>query len=451
MAPLTVSQSLEYHDTEKTGEAYSTLQSVHGQIPDTVPKFSGCDHQRAPSPQDRFSISGRRLSHACSPDNLNGKPISQRPASPGNMSGRGSPNYSRPNSRLSTIVPIAECSPQQSYVKLRRSSDSATQVLGRAQYRRPGSSTDSVRPIFANMSTTLPPFAPKGREDVFNQPLPLEKGPEPLTRRKRRSTTSRSMDLLEAAKHVPWANPTWRSVESLVAEKSRKPAGSFAQRVFEAGKADLMYDLRTTQYCKDRVQGVLDLGTLQRMSQYVLQQKLTEQVKAIGDKGAWMEIGIRQTLHAYCQAVQDMEYIEKCALRGTKNDPFLISTADPMECKLLEDAGLAFGDPKKQMIASNAPDRLGYTKRGSLTRRGLGRLIMAFLGGMAVIGPFLLMFLVRGQLVRIISACVFMAVFAVAITICSDLGPDRIALATAAYAAALILFVANDPPAFPTS
>lgn len=100
----------------------------------------------------------------------------------------------------------------------------------------------------------------------------------------------------------------------MIREKADQEPSTFAQRVFEAGKPDLLYDLRTSKRLKDQRHGVLDLTTLQRMSQHVLQQKLVEQVKAIGDMGAWMEIGVRQTLHEYCKCEPHSR------LKATTND-----------------------------------------------------------------------------------------------------------------------------------
>ena len=108
---------------------------------------------------------------------------------------------------------------------------------------------------------------------------------------------------------MPWPDQRFSSTNSLLAtirEKAKQEPSTFAQRVFEAGKNDLLYDVRTSKRLKDRVEGVLDLTTLQRMSEHVLRQKLVEQVKAIGDRGAWMEIGVRETLHEYCKHVSSV-------------------------------------------------------------------------------------------------------------------------------------------------
>jgi hypothetical protein len=38
------------------------------------------------------------------------------------------------------------------------------------------------------------------------------------------------------------------------------------------------------------------------MQQHVLQQKLVAQVNALGQKGAWMEIGVGETMKEYCKS-----------------------------------------------------------------------------------------------------------------------------------------------------
>ena len=138
--------------------------------------------------------------------------------------------------------------------------------------------------------------------------------------------------------------------------------------------------------------------------------------------------------------------MEQCALRGRVNDPFLIMTDKPLEAKLLEDAGLALGDPRKSI--AKVPGRLEYTKRPSWAQQALHRLLMALLGGLALVAPFLVMTLISGQMVRLIITSACMVGFAVAVTLGSELGPERIALVTAAYAAALVVFVGNNPPSY---
>ncbi|TKA83299.1 hypothetical protein B0A55_00774 [Friedmanniomyces simplex] len=341
-------------------------------------------------------------------------------------------NYSRPSppSSLRSID-------QGQIVRRHRSSDDITE---HAQIRRehiPQEFHPQEMPA-SPVSRGVPVFAQRAVQTaMLHDPPPIPPDTPPTGRRSRKSIGS--TDVVEAAKRMPpsdWSST--RSLMSMIREKADLEPTTFAQRVFEAGKPDLLYDLRTSKRFKDQRHGVLDLTTLQRMSQHVLQQKLVEQVKAIGDRGAWMEIGIRETLHEYCKAVRDLEYMEQCALRGQGNDPFFLSTANPLECKLLEEVGLAFAEPKKQ-VPRLGPDRLEYTKRQSSMKQSMRRLLMALMGGLALIAPFLIMLLLDGQLVRLICTCAFTVVFAVGITLGSELGGDKIGLVTAAYAAALIV------------
>ncbi|KAK5687764.1 hypothetical protein LTS10_001904 [Elasticomyces elasticus] len=345
-------------------------------------------------------------------------------------------NYSRP-SPPSSIGSVDHGHP----VRRHRSSDDL------AHMRRAQTPQDVPEMPGSPMTTQVPVFAKKAvHNSMLRDPPPIPPDTPPRIKQSRKSTGS--MDVVEAAKRMPpsaWSST--RSLISMIREKADLEPTTFAQRVFEAGKPDLLYDLRTTKRMKDRRDGVLDLTTLQRMGQHVLQQKLVEQVKAVGDKGAWMEIGIRETLHDYCEAVRDLEYMEQCALRGTENDPFLISTKNPLQSKLLEESGLAFPDARKQ-LPQYAPDRLQYTKRQSRIKQSLRRLLMSLTGGLALIAPFLIMLLVDGQLIRLICACAFTVVFAIAIVVASELGPDTVGLSTAAYAAALIVFIANNPPTY---
>lgn len=215
-----------------------------------------------------------------------------------------SPNFSRPS-------PPDSVDESANFPRRRRSEDDEPD---RASFRQ----TQNATPDFTRHSSIstpsllqsptgtlkpkLPPFAPKA--GLLHHPPPVIPSSPALTQEtKRLRKTSRSMDVVEAARSVPWqdSSDSTRSLMSTIREKSQLESTTFAQRVFEAGKPDLLYDLTETKRFKDRKYGVLDLTTLERMNQHVLQQKLTEQVKAIGDQGAWMEIGIKEALHDYCE------------------------------------------------------------------------------------------------------------------------------------------------------
>ena len=147
-----------------------------------------------------------------------------------------------------------------------------------------------------------------------------------------------------------------------------------------------------------------------------------------------------------------MEFMEQCASRGTRNDPFLITTAKGLESVLLEDAGLVRGLLGHHTLPSHSAinQRLPYMKREVPTKRKLRGLFMALAGGLALIVPFLIMILVSGQLARIIALVAFVVAFAFAMSVGSELTPDRLAMVTAAYAAALVVFVGTNPPTYGT-
>ena len=207
-------------------------------------------------------------------------------------------NYSRPSppSSMGSID-------RGHMMRRRRSSDD---IPDRAQISR-GQTPPDFNPQetpASPASTRVPVYAQRAVQSaMLHNPPPIPPDTPTTDRRSRKSLGS--TDVVDAAKSLPppshWSST--RSLTSMIREKADQEPSTFAQRVFEAGKPDLLYDLRTSKRLKDQRHGVLDLTTLQRMSQHVLQQKLVEQVKAIGDQGAWMEIGVRQTLHEYCKRI----------------------------------------------------------------------------------------------------------------------------------------------------
>lgn len=79
---------------------------------------------------------------------------------------------------------------------------------------------------------------------------------------------------------------------------------SFAQRVFTAAKADLLYDYFERDrpwHIHKRKHGALDVVTLAKMQRHILQRRLVEQVRSIGERGCWIDIGVLDTIRQYCQ------------------------------------------------------------------------------------------------------------------------------------------------------
>ena len=116
----------------------------------------------------------------------------------------------------------------------------------------------------------------------------------------------RSIDIMQAAGQLPWqlrAEPEPSAKSLLSGLRDKGAPSAFAQQVFAAGREELVYEVAGWSHGgKKRCvsHNVLDLTTLQRMSQYALQQKLVAQVQAMSERGAWTEVGVRKTLHQYC-------------------------------------------------------------------------------------------------------------------------------------------------------
>lgn len=174
----------------------------------------------------------------------------------------------------------------------------------------PGSPT-SMKP--------LPSHPPNAVHNSTSIPL---KNPERYTSGRTSNATWRVPEKTPATSDKRRSNATTRRAESMApsytstvlpGKRSRTPGPfdristepNFAQRVFDAGKSDLLYEVdESTRWpwnFEDVKHGVLDLTTLLRMQQHVLQQKLVAQVNALGQKGAWMEIGVGETMKEYCK------------------------------------------------------------------------------------------------------------------------------------------------------
>ena len=148
--------------------------------------------------------------------------------------------------------------------------------------------------------------------------------------------------------------------------------------------------------------------------------------------------------------------MQECAKRDFDRDPFLMMTSRELEQQSMKRAGLLPDawdqmleipvDHRDPAIFASTPYRHHANqaaKKGLL----LVRLFMALFGGFALVVPMLIMVLVPGQTVSLYVSSVFTIAFAIVLAIGSDLGPDNILGATAAYAAVLVVFVGASQPA----
>lgn len=137
--------------------------------------------------------------------------------------------------------------------------------------------------------------------------------------------------------------------------------------------------------------------------------------------------------------------------RGSQSDPFIITTARPLEAKLLEDAGMARHD---KHFDGNAPHlRLSRPNRASFSSLALRRLATVLLVASALVVPYLIALLAPTQLARIVTICSCIFLFAVAATLLSLRKQPSIwpAALTLVYAGALIIFIGLNPSRYTTT
>lgn len=182
----------------------------------------------------------------------------------------------------------------------------------------PGSPT-SMKPlprqppnVVHNTNSSVPPKNPERYTSGRMSNMTFRAPDKPFTNDKRRSNATSTT----AGRRVESMAPSYTSTVTPNRHRNRTPGPfdristepNFAQRVFDAGKADLLYEVNeSTRWpwnFEDVKHGVLDLTTLARMQQHVLQQKLVAQVNALGQKGSWMEIGVGETMKEYCKICQ---------------------------------------------------------------------------------------------------------------------------------------------------
>lgn len=144
------------------------------------------------------------------------------------------------------------------------------------------------------------------------------------------------------------------------------------------------------------------------------------------------------------QVIRDQEMMQKYASLGNEQDPFLVTTARPMERKLLEDANFARNradqDCQEQL-------RIRRMNRGSPGIRFLRRLLMFILLIAALLAPLLIGIFAPGYIGRVIIMCVCIVLFTAA-TIMMRGSKDALLPSVALvliYCATVVIFVSGDP------
>lgn len=117
------------------------------------------------------------------------------------------------------------------------------------------------------------------------------------------------------------------------------------------------------------------------------------------------------------------------------------------EARLIPD----FMEPKGRLGLPDMRDNPEYLQLPGTARsvaneavnaeRFMVRFLMATVGGLALILPMLVMTFFPGRNVSVITTSVAMLIFAALITLGTELKPDQVLGATAAYAAVFVVFV----------
>lgn len=152
-----------------------------------------------------------------------------------------------------------------------------------------------------------------------------------------------------------------------------------------------------------------------------------------------------------------MDYINSTAgtRTSTSSNPFLISTTDNLEARLLEEGGLiARKGPTSPTSTASDPSaefekhitRLPYApKLVSPWRVLLRRWLSVISAAIALLLPFLIMMLVPTFASRMATTCVMIAVFALAAA-ASEIETKRAVAYVLGYAGLLIIFGGLMPP-----
>jgi VIT1/CCC1 family predicted Fe2+/Mn2+ transporter len=134
-------------------------------------------------------------------------------------------------------------------------------------------------------------------------------------------------------------------------------------------------------------------------------------------------------------------------------DPFIITSEKPLDLKLMFEAGLRTASDraneriqmaidKDDVILPPVPYRTRkYHKRDVSFREFWTRFYMAFFGGLALVGPMLIMVLYKRRYTPIVTVSVSVFLFAVAVAAFSPEKPTTVLGVVAAYAAVLVVFL----------
>lgn len=153
------------------------------------------------------------------------------------------------------------------------------------------------------------------------------------------------------------------------------------------------------------------------------------------------------------EAVRDLEFMQQYAANcgeDDENDPFYLKSSKELDRLAMEEAKLI---PAHVLPAGPLPIARDHDHpmlpgvartaaiKAEKSKHLLSRFSMAPAGGLSLVVPVLVMANIPGKTSSLVTTCVAMLIFAISITIGTDLKADQVLGATAAYAAVLVVFV----------
>ncbi|KKA22965.1 hypothetical protein T310_3016 [Rasamsonia emersonii CBS 393.64] len=172
----------------------------------------------------------------------------------------------------------------------------------------------------------------------------------------------------------------------------------------------------------------------------------------------------RKLLSEYVSAIRDFDFMTEKQMKAEQNgtpDPFQITTKDLLGYYLMNDTEhCLLNDSRCQGKVSRPSEQHwksdkyiynilpGFSRGEYNTRIDLAnfweRITMGLLGGLALIGPMLLMVLHKDLLTTLVTASVSTILFAVALSFFTQLQGQTVLASVAAYAAVLVVFVGSN-------
>ena len=152
------------------------------------------------------------------------------------------------------------------------------------------------------------------------------------------------------------------------------------------------------------------------------------------------------TITNAANAIRDWELIVKNS--GQQDDPFILKGARALNVRLMNEAGLMRENHARLELCKDYDNpQLPFDSRGKLmSKRNLqafwARFYMAMFGGIALIGPMILMVMKTDLTTALVTVSLSVFLFGLALAIFfTDVKPESVLASVAGYAAVLVVFV----------